>query len=371
MRPSDAGWVRAHERFHEFLVRVGASDVHLTRTIALQAFPVTGEGLPSRIKQWGSTGTWIYLSHGDSDTGDGMALAQPVTAGAPQSAVYVFPLIEIHSRLVAWWLTSAWRARELADAAQAAARSGSPLTAAALVRPLLETAAATWDDGRLLHSQWDTVKQSGDPTDHEAALRNWLEYAGALNDVQFGGKFTDEAVAQNALAGLLERKNVMTSLKRLARALGSGDVQTDYQWLCNTVHPSLGNTFVFGFNPDMHASGTHAIREFVDRAPAFPDHHTRSESVVQDATRRAGEIALSALEATLDASLRFIDDLGLTTGAPRLAIFDYWRALAPADRNDACPCRSGKKAKRCRHEWGEAAPAFPHTFELTTPDSGV
>lgn len=64
----------------------------------------------------------------------------------------------------------------------------------------------------------------------------------------------------------------------------------------------------------------------------------------------------------MDAALRVVDDVGLTTGAAELADFDYWRAIKPAARNEPCPCRSGQKAKNCGHEWGGPAPAVPSTF---------
>jgi len=54
----------------------------------------------------------------------------------------------------------------------------------------------------------------------------------------------------------------------------------------------------------------------------------------------------------LDDALRLCDDIALTTRVPHIARTPYWRAVVAADRNSQCVCRSGKKTKACRHEWG-------------------
>jgi hypothetical protein len=66
--------------------------------------------------------------------------AMPVARWRPEDAP-VFPFVEIHTVLVAWWLTTAWRTRQLARAASALADSKDAIAAAACVRPLVETAA--------------------------------------------------------------------------------------------------------------------------------------------------------------------------------------------------------------------------------------
>lgn len=37
-------------------------------------------------------------------------------------------------------------------------------------------------------------------------------------------------------------------------------------------------------------------------------------------------------------------------------------------RNELCPCRSGRKVKRCLHQWGDSSPGFPSDFDdVATP----
>jgi uncharacterized protein YecA (UPF0149 family) len=91
--------------------------------------------------------------------------------------------------------------------------------------------------------------------------------------------------------------------------------------------------------------------------------HTFAEQTVQMTTARGAHRSLAVLRTSLDAALRAIDDIALTTGAPLLSRESYWRRVIHANRNDPCPCRSGQKAKRCRHTWGDPAPSFPTSFD--------
>ena len=43
--------------------------------------------------------------------------------------------------------------------------------------------------------------------------------------------------------------------------------------------------------------------------------------------------------------LRIIDDIGLTTHAPDMASFAYWRQVNQKGQNSMCPCWSGEKGK--------------------------
>jgi hypothetical protein len=61
--------------------------------------------------------------------------------------------------------------------------------------------------------------------------------------------------------------------------------------------------------------------------------------------------------------LRAINDFALVTKAPEISREPYWRNISIPRRNEPCPCRSGMKAKRCRHQWGTVAPEFPAAFE--------
>jgi len=75
-------------------------------------------------------------------------------------------------------------------------------------------------------------------------------------------------------------------------------------------------------------------------------------------------LAVDVLEKKLDNALSVVDDTGLTTTAPTMASFDYWRNLAQEHGNAAYPCRSGRKAKHCRHRWTEPPPTVVEQFHF-------
>lgn len=116
----------------------------------------------------------------------------------------------------------------------------------------------------------------------------------------------------------------------------------------------------------MHETRTHSLNWFARfpisiRGRGAPvEERTVEESVVRSAIR-----AVDVLEVVLDEALRVIDDIGLTTGAPRLATFSYWRSVSQGDRNERCPCWSGRKVKHCPHDWNTDAPEVSNAFSLS------
>ena len=85
---------------------------------------------------------------------------------------------------------------------------------------------------------------------------------------------------------------------------------------------------------------------------------------VPEAIARAAILAVDALEKALNAALKVIDDIGLTTKAPKMASFDYWRNLIAKRGSAPCPCRSGRKAKHCPHRWTDPAPTIVERFDI-------
>lgn len=103
----------------------------------------------------------------------------------------------------------------------------------------------------------------------------------------FGAKFDDRVPDEKALWGRIERTNVMGQIDKLAKATGT-DLQREYQWLCNTVHPSLGNMLGFSTtlnSPDQdsfpHRSGLKSKRclhEWGSDGPEIPSLKERLAS---------------------------------------------------------------------------------------------
>ena len=357
----DDGWAVAHEALIQFLDGVGAVEgAHTVTVVPLPKKIDSAEQFADWLEpQVLADGEWLFLT-GRGESGELLGFAMPAADGSARD-VLALPFVGIHTMMVAWWLTTAWRVRQLAKAALTLATAGEAVAAAACVRPLVETAAAFWVDGRKLVTAWDEIKRAGDPAKSGQECGKMSQLRKVLVEVSWGAKFDNRVPELKEVWGHYERSNVLGQLDKLAKVAGS-QIQEDYQWLCNTVHPSLGNTFAFCAPPQMHSTGTHVITWFCGR----PIHitgggETVAERTVQRATARGAARALAVLQLSLDAALRTLDDMALTTRVPVIVREQYWRNLRPS-RHGLCPCRSGLEARRCRHAWGEGAPPFPSTF---------
>ena len=306
---------------------------------------------------------FFVLSGGDRPTQYGLALTlgrSPVWDKDPVTLD-----VEIHSRLIAWWLTYAWRSRQLAAAAATLADGEQSVPAATCARSLLETAAAFWVDAQKFAAIWKEAKAAGRPSLSHESLGFRSRFIDLLNEVQFGAKFSEHVPETQAVFGRHHRSNVLSAIQKLAKR-HPGSVQDDYEWLCNTAHPSLGTALVFSGPPLVHDSRTHLQRWFAGvpleiDGPGFDDALFIERSI-PSATARATVVALEVVTATLDAVLHVLDDIALTTQAPTYADFSYWRALKAGERNALCACRSGRKTKQCGHHWSDPAPTVPTTF---------
>jgi hypothetical protein len=83
-------------------------------------------------------GKWVFLGGQHAD-GNRSLMAWPVADGVATRKIHLALYVEVHSRLVSWWLTNAWRSDQLARAAWALGDSGQIIPAAACARSLLET----------------------------------------------------------------------------------------------------------------------------------------------------------------------------------------------------------------------------------------
>jgi hypothetical protein len=298
--------------------------------------------------------------------------------------------VEVHSRLAVWWLVNAWRSKQLADATWQLGDAVQFIPAAACVRSLIETAASVWADTRKLYDVWSEVKT--DYARHGPNIAHRDNLMTEINKMLWGSKFDDRVPDLQKIYGKLQRTNVLTQIEKLARVTDY-PLHRDYQWLCNTVHPSLGGMLAFAAPMMGHETKTHAF-QWVSEAPMgfrtiklnHGKHHVLAhtasllkdkdvaesvstasgsefrETKIQDALARAAILAVEVLEKSLDGSLKLIDDIVLTTKAPSMASFGYWRNLSRAHGNVSCPCRSGRKAKHCLHRWTDPVPTVVERF---------
>lgn len=204
------------------LDEVRASSVR--ETSALIVVPVRTRDPHLFVESLAATGpdtAWATLVSADVVDGDHVVFAVPVSSRFPKPSGATF--LEIHSRLVAWWLVYQWRTRELAEALGSVADLGLPIATAACVRPLVETAAAFWSDCRRTAAQWDEMKRFGTPRHR---IEDWVNFRELLDEVDYGGKFKDGDLEREY--GLQNRTNVIGHVEKLARAAG-GEVMADYQ----------------------------------------------------------------------------------------------------------------------------------------------
>jgi hypothetical protein len=183
-----------------------------------------------------------------------------------------------------------------------------------------------------------------------------------VNIHEFGGVFSDELPDLKEALDRFKRRSVLTDVGKLARQLGP-EIRELYEWLSNVAHPSFGTMHAYCSPMHIHPTGTHSVRVVAGDpgcaalAALRGTRQSRMDSV-GGMTVRAVALGCRHAVVTLERALRIVDDLGLTSGAAKAAPWPYWRALEPAVRNARCPCRAGRKAKACGHEWGLPAWGF-------------
>ena len=297
---------------------------------------------------------WSYWTYRTS-AGSLKAIAMPTTNVGPETR-RLFPFVEVHQTMSVWWLTAAWRARQLLLAADWTSQHDLVVPAAACARGLAETAAQLHADVLKVAAGWDALKRAM-TADDGAGFAERIDLLQILTEATMGGKF-DEKVPElrRQVYGRLKRSNVLTAVDKLTRVFGP-TWQEDYQWLCNVVHPSVGNFLGFSTPFMDHESGTHLIVGFSGKSLAVRSGgEWHRQAAVATAIERTTARSARVLLAAADDALRVLDDIALSTRASEIATFDYWRAIRVGDRQALCPCRSGQRAYRCHHELGDAGP---------------
>ena len=339
-----------------FFDEVGADLDTYTQMVRLRPMDVrSGEEFRQWIQRAGPG--WSGMTYRSSD-GSMKAIALPVEDVGPDTTS-LLPFVEVHQAMVVWWLTTVWRARQLLLAAEWAWSNDLIVPAAASARGLAETAAQFHADALKVASRWDALKTATTLTDTQSGFGERVELLETLMSSVWGGRFDDKAPAwQGTMFGQLSRTNVLSAVDKLARPLGP-TWQEDFQLLCNVVHPSVGNFLGFALPIVEHESSSHILLGVSGKSTAIetsegPQHQVAVPLAVGRTIARSSHVLLVAVR---DA-LRVLDDVALTTRAGKLSVHTYWRAIRVADRQALCPCRSGERAYRCRHAFGEPGPTI-------------
>jgi hypothetical protein len=354
-------WRSADDQIPKFLREVGLTGEECSQSLYI--LPQPTENLERSIEELRfatlDDGIWCFLS-GKADA-EHRLWAWPVADMPSKDSrkILLALYVEVHSRLVSWWLTNAWRSEQLASATWKLGDNGQILPAAACARSLLETAAAFWVDSRKLSVLWRAIK--AETADQGPKLDHWQDLTALIWQMMWGGRF-DNKVPELQLNEKLTRTNVLGLIDKLQRAT-SGTLQHDYQWLCNAVHPSLGSMLSFAAPMMTHSTGMHAFQWIAPFGMYIQRGEKRyAQVIIPQAVARSATLAVNVLLKTLDVTLRIVDDVALTTGAPTRASFRYWRMVSQKSRSAPCPCRSGKKTKYCHHGWADEPPQVVERF---------
>jgi hypothetical protein len=331
-------WTQSYQKLLEFFHVIGLKGDEHSQVLYIN--PVTVSDLDayvSRIRLDKGEHWYCIGGHIDSEQ---VVLAFPVGKKLKSSQVFskgpLALFIEVHSRLISWWLINAWRSQQLANATWHLADSRQLIPAAACARSLLETAASFWLEAKNVREVWNQTKLAcaSKPPD----VNNWLRFRSLLNEITWGAKFDTRSPDLKQTCGRINRQNVLTQIEKLTRATDSR-IQNDYQWLCNAVHPSIGSVLVFTAPMLLHESDANFFQTVcgVGAHIQRPSGEVSRVSTIQEALARSAILAVNVLERTLDDALKVVDDIGLTTKAPRMASFNYWRNLGKAHGRASCP----------------------------------
>lgn len=360
-------WQLAESAFEEFLVTAGVRSDTVTWSSELipVEFPNRDAAVDRLSRDTRDDGAWSFMTLRTEDEPGTYLLALPVTERF-ETHPEVLPFIELYSRATAWWLVNMWRTRELSRAATELASRSMLVASASAVRALVETVAAFDYDARRIRTAWSDMKSAGPSTASDGAWARRQAVHQLFTEVFYGSKFTDAAPElKEHWSDRVSRRNVLTQLKHHAKRVEGVDLIGEYEWLCNVVHPSIGTLMVYSSPAFLHDTGTHADRLWHE-APTYAVDATGERTgptTVQRAVARAATTALHACVEVGRPMLRIIDDIALTSEAPAAMRRPVFRSPGPVGRNDACPCGSGVKWKRCGHAWGEAVPELPLDFK--------
>ena len=334
-------WLAAQRTFDKLLADLNVNETNSMASLLLTPIIVSPEDAPLLMKELSSAGLDVTLHDHVGSPGKMLVYAYDDNRIGLHEAFGSFVWLDCHSHMSAWLLMSAWRIDVLARQTSGHYLRGEYLAAACLARSAFETAAALRYEIKNLADRWGECKTIA-PIPGRPFTPFLIPLIDASHNIMYGGKWQ---TANNPLnAGT--RVNILTVVQHLDKAV-PGSLGS-YEWLCNLVHPSVG-TFILHHSETTSMDATRPNQRIW--TIAHHERHGDSQGPIHDAIGHAMGVTLTVAQEAIDAGVRIIDDIALTTQCCQLAQFDYWRKVRRGKRNDPCPCRSGKKSKQCSHEW--------------------
>ena len=315
-------------------------------------------------------------------------------------------LVDVHSQLLGRIGFEFLRLEELLSIWKSTAEHKQLLGAASMSRNLIEASASLYSLAKDIANQWSNCKtasgtiyetSTGGKVDRERAIevdklrrllwnaRNELK----LHDIKSSG--IDGTLAEwrhQDLFELLEaheihfRREVTNEPSKqpvqLVRELDKQvvlsntlmSVKTDYELLCNIVHPSLGSFQLFSGSPGTDATyGFHHIVVGKNKGrmknrsndPSV-DGGVSSFGIFSTAISESMVIASQIYVSILEFLTAIGDDIALTAEIEPLSFHKTWRYPKRLS-NIECLC-VWKELGGCNHSWGAEGPQFLGNFSL-------
>ena len=332
----------------EAAVRELDSASHDVWTTDLTLVPISSKAWRALSRSARSSGeSWAFVTFAESQK---VVAVDEISAEGASNPAAAVTYVELHTRLVSWWLIHAWRSVDLLADTLASLLDWRITSSAVTARAVIEETGCFLDELLKIAEAWSEAKEAVVPDqERPQVVRDAL--LSVVNQASFGTRV-------GAAAQLMPATNVLTYVKKLAKATGNSRYHDWYDWLSDAAHPAYGARVAMSSAPMRHESGSVIVRFYarsplsrVSSAGAVEQMPSNIALDAADATIVAGRLVCSLLEQ----ALRVVDDFGLTTAAATYTTREYWRDFKPVRGSRACPCGRGKWSS-CGHRWMAPAP---------------
>jgi hypothetical protein len=317
-------------------------------------------------------------------------------------------LVDVHSQLLGRIGFEFLRLEELLNVWKITAEDKQYIGTASMSRNLIEAVASLYSFATAIAEQWSICKMTtgsiyetstGGQVDRYRAVevdelrrllwsaRNELK----LNDNDIKSSGIGEALAEWRHQDLFkvlkdfeieyrrEATNVPGKLpsvlvreldKRIVLLNSSSTFKTDYELLCNVVHPSLGSFQLFSGAPGSDATyGFHHIvvgkgsgRTRITSNDPLIDGEISSFGIFCNAISESMVIASDVYVSILEFMTAIGDDIALTANIEPLSFHRTWR-YPKVLKDVECLC-SWKDLDVCDHQWGVSGPQLRGKYEI-------
>jgi hypothetical protein len=315
-------------------------------------------------------------------------------------------LVDVHSQLLGRIGFEFLRLEELLNVWKLTAENKQYIGTASMSRNLIEATASLYSFAAAIAEQWSICKMTigsiyetatGGKVDRDRAievdkLRRLLW--GARNELKLHdikGSGIDKTIAEwrhqelfdvlkdyeidyrreaTNEPGKLPAVLVRELDKRVVLLNSSSTFKTDYELLCNIVHPSLGSFQLFSGTPQTDA--TYGFHHIVVGKNKGRTKDGSNDPLLKEEISSYGIFCTAISESMVIASNIFVsilefmtsigDDVALTANIEPLSIHKTWR-YPKAVKGVECLC-TWKQSDGCDHQWGVGGPRIPDMFEI-------